>query len=316
MSTISVAIRSVRVNDYLKQLLDSIQSQTQRPDEIVIIIPDDAGLRDEWDLLAKDVSVPTKVIRSQRGMISQRSAGISTSHGDLVLLLDDDLILPDRFVEIMASALHRTQAKCVVPFASDRYPQSCWQRFMLQIFSISVPYHGKGGNKQLLSGGFEYPLTPLSFGESAETETGSGAAILIDRKWVAEHHTEGDLSLQSKDNPYALREDAAFVYSQAITGGRPVIVNAGKYIHLGGTTRLDSRRLFWTYDASVRNNFIFWKFYIWNLQPTVLLRVRAGLGIVRHLIGITIFAVLSSVRHRSLSPIYGCIKGYSRLIAT
>jgi GT2 family glycosyltransferase len=311
MTHVSVAIRSVAVNALLVTLLRSIEAQTVCPDEIVIVIPNDASLGSEWTDLVKGCAIPARIALAPRGMVTQRAEGIRRARGELVLLLDDDLVLCPTFVHELVGAARREGAACVVPFVVEPKPRL---GAVLSFFAIAVPYRGYGGIRQLASGGFSYPTEPLPAGTIAETEGGRGAAILVHRKWALERELTGDTRLQMKSNPYALREDGAFVYAMHLAGGRVVTFNAGPYVHGCGSTARNSKRLLWAYEAGIRNNFIFWKTYVYPRQATFGSRARAIGNIARHLVGVTVLSMLSALKAKSIRPIYGVLKGYCQLL--
>lgn len=112
---ISIIVPIYKVENYIKQCLDSIISQTY--DDLEIILVDDGSpdncpaICDEY--AKKDNRI--KVIHKQNGgLISARKAGLKASAGEYVCFVDgDDWIEPDMYGRI-ADAINKYSCDCVI----------------------------------------------------------------------------------------------------------------------------------------------------------------------------------------------------------
>jgi len=132
-----VAIRSVRDNDFLRQTLFFLKSQSIMPEDVVIAIPSDV---DPWKV---DI-LPVRFVKAQRGMVTQRAAGIREAQGRYTLLLDDDIVLAPDAAERLIGSLLRNNAICAVPYWPKGWPKAGKMRWLFAFWGIAVP-RSEGG---------------------------------------------------------------------------------------------------------------------------------------------------------------------------
>ncbi len=297
----TAAIRSVGDNDLLQQTLASLAQQTIPPGEIVLAIPDDTS---PWR-----VSDPlVRFVGAQRGMVTQRAAGLRAASLPLVLLLDDDIVLEPRAVETLLEPLQRGRADCAVPYWPELWPQPGLRRRLNAFWGIAVPRR-RGGIDYTPGGGYYYPLTEPP-PEGWATRGGAGAVIAVSGAFAIARGALGDQDLQQV-SIYALREDAALIYSWHRAGGRCLMVPGVRFRHLGGTTRQSPQRAYFAYLAQVHNQILFWRKYIdpeWKRHSLGSLRARSSLA--WYLLGIVFFAGCAAIRGRTLKPLRGALAGF------
>ncbi len=301
----SVAIRSVRDNDFLRRTLGSLQEQTILPQEIVIAIPADVQ---PWDIGEWCASV--RFVQAERGMVSQRAAGIVAATSDFLLLLDDDVVLAPNVAEVLLQAMCENQAACVVPCWMEGWPRKQFVKSLMAFWGVAIP-QATGGIHYTAGGGYYYPQQEPTV--PWDTQGGSGAVILVSRNFCLAHKCLGDMSLQ-EFSVYALRDDGAFIVDIFQKGGRCLMVGGTGFLHLGGTTRLDPSRLKMAYTAQIYNHYLFWKNYIKPQHTRSLAaRVWARLAFCWYLTGMMVFGGLASVQGKSLQPIFGMCMGLKLL---
>ena len=95
----SIVIRTLgNTGDKYLQMLRTIERQTVKPLEILVVIPEGYSL---------DHQLGTeRIIRSEKGMVTQRAVGIMEAKGEYLLVLDDDLDFPPNFAEQMHDHLN------------------------------------------------------------------------------------------------------------------------------------------------------------------------------------------------------------------
>ena len=300
----SVAIRSVRANEFLNKTLESLQNQTVLPNEIVIVIPDDVR---PWDIAVPNV----RFVNSVRGMVTQRSAGILAAKNNCLLLLDDDVVLSSNMAEVLISNIKDRKAACVLPYWAEGWPRKQFIKAYMAFWRMAIPQR-KGGIRYSAGGGYFYPTQEPN--ESLETEGGSGAVIMIDRDFCVQHGCLGDMDLQAV-SVYALREDGAFILDISRKGGLCLMVGGVNFEHLGGTTRLDPSRLEITYKAQVVNHYLFWKKYIYPQNSyRFVSKMNAKMLITRYMLGIILLACVVTVRSMSFQPVIGICSGFKYLL--
>lgn len=98
--TISVIIPTKNRAGDLRRALESVLTQTHRPDEIVIIDQSSVPVLD-----SKDIPIPAVYIHDPKlsGLTHARNVAMERARGDIWLFLDDDVILePDFVKELLA----------------------------------------------------------------------------------------------------------------------------------------------------------------------------------------------------------------------
>ena len=297
----SAVIRSVGQNPLLNQLLESLSVQSLKPAEIVIILPQGMPA---WDTQHSSL---IRFAHSARGMITQRTKGIQEAYCPYLLLLDDDIVFRNtRAIERLFVAMLQYNAQGVIPFSPDAFPKGK-RRLIYALFGLAVPT-SKRHLGYTPGGGFYYPRRP-SFEQPYEVEGGRGCCIAVDGDFVKKAKVIGDPDLEKV--AYPLREDGAFVLDIVRHGGQAILVGDVPYEHLGGARKLTPQHLFQFYEASVFNNYIFWRKYIRGHYRTRIVPTAAFSWL---LTGIFVFALLSSAHHKSVQPLRGALRGFVKII--
>lgn len=121
---VSVVIPIYKVEEYLRECVDSVINQTYTDLEIILVddgSPDNCGkICDEY--ASKDSRVV--VIHKENGGLSDaRNAGLSVVHGDYVYFLDSDDYIGDNAIEHLLAVAEREQADIVcfgaIEFSED-----------------------------------------------------------------------------------------------------------------------------------------------------------------------------------------------------
>ena len=297
----SAVIRSVGHNPLIDKLIESLAEQSLKPREIVVVLP--------YGVPAWDTSYPnTRFIHSARGMVTQRAVGIEEARFRYLLLLDDDIIFKDcQAVERLFSEMLRYNAVLALPYSLEAFPQGKLKKIFSALFGMAVPT-SKRYLGYTAGGGFCYPQKP-SFEQPYEVEGGYGCCIAADRDFLLKNHVLGDADLEKV--PYPLREDGAFVLDVVRHGGKAILVGNIPYEHLGGARKLSPQRLYQSYEASVFNNYIFWRKYI---KGRYRMQIVPTIAFGWHLTGIFVFALLSCLRHKSVRPLLGWVRGFTRMV--
>lgn len=115
MPLVSVIIPTRNYGQFLVDALASVNSQSYRPIEILVV--DDGSTDNTQDVLSdfKPFGVMVRVFRlSQVGVSAARNRGLDEASGEFVLFLDaDDILLPDALTSLMAGILADGADVCV-----------------------------------------------------------------------------------------------------------------------------------------------------------------------------------------------------------
>lgn len=301
----SVAIRSVGDNKFLRQTLSSLLRQTVKPDDVVIVIPEDV---EPWSI----ESFSVRFARTERGMVSQRAAGIKLSVNKFVLLLDDDIVLEPDAAETCIKMMSCSGADCIVPYWPGSWPKKNFMRAVLSFWGIAIP-RAAGGITYTAGGGYYYPMKGPG-AEYWETRGGAGAVIMLNKDFSENHGIYGDYDLQAI-GAYALHDDGAFIFDIVRNGGKCLMVPGVSFEHLGGSTRLSVNRLYMQYKASIYNHYIFWKKYIRpEFSASILDRLKSQFSFCWYILGFCSIGIGVSLLLRSMQPVLGIASGLALMI--
>lgn|GEM_PF-1240499 len=298
----SVSIRTVAPNPHTDRLLQSLMEQSFKPTEIDIVLPHNNNPNEKWIAMYPNI----RFIQSIKGMIAQRATGIKEARFKYVLLLDDDIVFTESdAIERLFSQMLKHDANMALPYSPEAFPKGN-TRFIHHLFGIAVPT-----TKRYLSytpgGGYYYPKK-VSFEQPYEVEGGRGCCIAADRDFLLKYGLYGDPELERIN--YALREDGAFVADIARHGGKAILVGNVSYEHLGVERKINPKRLYHSYEASVFNNYLFWRKYVKvRYRQPLLPQIAFGW----HVTGVFVFALLVSLKYNSFQPILGALKGLRRI---
>ena len=105
----SVVIRTLgNTGEKFRTMLNAIERQTVKPLEVIVAIPDGCQLDHTLGY--------ERIVRCNKGMVTQRAAGIEAAQSEYLLVLDDDLDFPPDFAEKMHRFLKERDLDCVLAF--------------------------------------------------------------------------------------------------------------------------------------------------------------------------------------------------------
>ncbi|MBD1846523.1 glycosyltransferase family 2 protein [Cyanobacteria bacterium FACHB-63] len=96
----SVLIPSFRRPDYLRRCLLSLATQTQLPDEVIVVWQaDDTPTRDVVQLLLPSSPYVLRLLHcAEAGIVNAENAALDAATSDIILLCDDDVIVPETWL--------------------------------------------------------------------------------------------------------------------------------------------------------------------------------------------------------------------------
>lgn len=171
----SVAIRTVgKAGEKYEKEIRSIEQQTIPPKHIYVF-------------LAEGFEQPPKVgseeyIITPKGLVHQRAPQFDYQECDYLLVLDDDVFLPEHSVERMFEILSQKEGDCIIPDTFPTQNSSLKQR-IINYFSNNVSARNNDGWAIRIkkSGAFSYNNCPES-GAVYRTESGAGPAFFIKKE--------------------------------------------------------------------------------------------------------------------------------------
>jgi GT2 family glycosyltransferase len=201
---VSVIISSVDRPDRLARLLDNVSRQSTMPDEVIVI---EAGVRplDEAIVPPRLCGRVVAFHAPRESLAASRDRGRRAAHGATLIFFDDDLIVPDRYIEFALRHLDENTNVMAVggiyrdPVTLHNRPWSIAIGRVLGIF-------GNGSrNRILVSGWADYVR-----GEHAKRMT--EAEWLFGCNWAirASAFNHQDVRIESRLEAWSFLEDVIF----------------------------------------------------------------------------------------------------------
>ncbi len=280
----SIVIRTLgNTGEKYRRMLEAISRQTVAPEEILVVIPHGYEL---------DHQLGTeRIVRSEKGMVTQRVVGIREAKGDYLLVVDDDLDFPADFAEKLHNTLQAKQLDCVLSFcrgwseghAEASAPSSApaapqktplKQQLKYKIRNLRSAFTGQAFYTNRRSKYFDVTTTTAGHrtylrDEQGLCSTGSFQCFFIKNEAAKRVRMEDELWLeQGTITRYASFDDGVFYYKLFLQGGRIAYAQDTGYLHLDAaagrqaTNPVDAKRI--RIYAMARNRIIFWHRHIWG----------------------------------------------------
>ena len=314
----SIVIRTLgNTGEKYLRMLRAIELQTIKPREIVVVIPEGYELDHALGY--------ERIIRSEKGMVTQRAVGIAKAKGEYLLVLDDDLDFPPDFAEKMHQYLMTENLDCVLAFGgwnpngiSDGIPsvKPRKQTFKRWVKQIRSAYTGQAFYSRRQSQWFD---TIASTGghrtyincENGLCQTGAFACFFIKTEMAKKDHFEDEVWLeQGTVSRYAAYDDAVFYYKLFLNGGRIKYVHDTDFLHLDAAAgrpaidKLTAKRI--RLYTIAKNRTIFWHRHIWSNNRSLKTLFGGWYGIVNY----AIYNLIANINPKYWSAIAAMFKGY------
>lgn len=245
--------------DKYLRLLDSLLSQTHRPNKILVY------LAESYQKPKETIGIE-QIIYVKKGMVAQRALTYDEVETEWMLMLDDDMAIEPDGVEKLFNAIIDTGADVCAVDGFPHHTIPFKTKLAMALLLTSVPRIGgvNLGYSVSCIGTDIYNPSPTK--DYAWSTTNSGNAILCRKQDFLKISFEDDLWLDS--SPYAIPEDKVMFYKMHLKGLKILTHYNSGFTHLDAGTSVtgDEREARIEY-SSARNNQIFYKLYVWpNLK--------------------------------------------------
>lgn len=253
----SIYIRTLgKGGEKYTRLLRSIDAQTVRPAEVVVVLP--IGYEPPEERLGYE-----RFAYSEKGMVRQRLFAISDARTPYVLLLDDDVEFEPQYVEKMFATMKSAGAQCCIPILKDESKSASKLKRAVNRFIGCEVYKNTNDNffmKINRCGGFVVN-TKLLPDVQYYSQTGHGSNCFAETKTLRDIHFEEELWLE--DSGYALPDDQVMFYKIHKTGHKIAVCRDAYFCHLNAASTNDGRRYLKVAQAKAGNYLIFWYRFIY-----------------------------------------------------
>ena len=246
-------------------LLNSLNRQTFQPSKILVYIA-------EGYALPKETIGREQYIYVKKGMVAQRALPYHEVDTEFILFLDDDLFLPDNFVEKMFFFLKKNHADVISP---DTYPNSKRSflgkiLMMLSCRMVARKDDGIWGYKVMRNSGYSYNNHPKL--DVYWSQTNAGACFLCRKEDFLKIHFEDELWMDSLK--YAQGEDQVMFYKMYLSGLKQLTWFDSGIKHLdAGTGIISEEKEKMLVFSDFYFKTIFWYRFIFKPEKSLFLRL-------------------------------------------
>lgn len=256
----SIYIRTLgKGGEKYHRLLQSIDKQTIKPKEVVIVLP--VGYNPPKERLGYE-----QFEYSEKGMIKQRLFAINNAKTPYVLLLDDDVEFESQFVEKLYKTMVSADADCcIAKIKNNALGYSKFKKYIFQFVggTIYKNTHDQFLYKINISGGY-IVNTGYDSSKNVYSQTGHGSHCFSKISALKDIHFEEELWLE--DSGYALPDDQVMFYKLYLMKHRIAVCLDTYFCHLDAASTNDGNRYLRIAQAKAGNYLIFWyRFIFLNL---------------------------------------------------
>lgn len=264
-------------------LLDSLARQTLQPAKILVYI-------------AEGYPIPPQTIgREQyvyvgKGMVAQRALRYDEVETEYLLLLDDDLYLPDNTVESLYRYLVDMQADVVSPDVFPNAERPLLEKWMMALSGRMLARRDDGhwGYKVMRNAGYSYNTNPRP--GAYWSQTNAGACCFCRKDDLLKIHFEEELWMDRLK--YALGDDQVMFYKMYLSGLKQLTWFHNGIIHLdAGSATMNEEKERTRIFADLRFKTIFWHRFIYLPDSSRLSRFWSAVC-MGYALGFTLFISL------------------------
>lgn len=295
----SVAIRTLGLNKaLLKKELESINNQSLAPSKIIIYIAEGYSIPDFRVTHEEYVYV-------KKGMVSQRALEYKEIDTDYILLLDDDVYLEPKCVEILLSQFQRFNIDCIACDVFRHREMSLSEKVMGFILNSSYPSKNQKGGFIIHRGGnYSYNVDPTK--DFLPSQSGSGPISLWktdalrridfrDEKWI-------------DDLGYPFGEDQLMFYKAYVNGLKPGVYFPPVSVHMDAQTSGGGKAGKRAFNQACAT-YLIWHRTIYQLQSTRFKRTLAVMAITERLLRQCVLSLLRVIKTGSFIDFRQYVKG-------
>lgn len=297
----SVAIRTLgKSPETLRRELESISRQTILPDKVIIYIAE--GYPKPSFRVMNEIYV-----EAPKGMVSQRAMNYDEIDSELILLLDDDVELAKKSVEILMGELVTNDADCVAADTFQNHKMPLISKIKAAVSNFVFPRFDRQWAFKLHSNGsFSYINNPVN--SCYPSQSAAGPAALWRKKALVSLDFKAETWLDRLG--FAYGDDDLEFYKLYLNGGRLFVSFDCGITNLDAKTassdfRKDSRHFY----IRAMSNYIRWYRMQFHPRCKCSQRFLAAASYAFKLSWLTCLHLLLCFPSRSFSPVTSHLKG-------
>ena len=266
----SVIIRTLgRANEKYQKLLDSIERLKPQPKEVIVVLPVGYGLPEQqlgWE----------NFYFSKKGMVAQRTYGISVCKTKYAFLCDDDVNFYSDFIEKLHEPLKDGLGSLSVAPLYSFLPEKGIKTVISALTGSAAPtvFHKENYCTVMRGTGYSYNRHLKKEKKYYNTQSAAGTCFYADIDDLKKIHFE--LETWIDKNGHASLEDQIMFYKAFLMGYKTIVVTNAFYIHADARTSVQNNNLKPRYCEAF-NKKVFWHRFIYSNEKNAFGRVAARL---------------------------------------
>lgn len=152
---VTVIIRTHNRPELLRRALDSVQNQTRKPDEVVVVEDGPANSIDIINEFNKNLHIVYHATYKHVGRVRAANIGLELARGKYINFLDDDDLFLPHHIEVMFQVIQKENADCVHSPAIERK--------MLKNSHVDVIKYNEAFDKELIFYQNLFPIQAVMF---------------------------------------------------------------------------------------------------------------------------------------------------------
>lgn len=246
-----------KAGEKYQKLLDSLVAQTVKPKQIIVYIA-------EGYPIPKETVGFERYVYVKKGMVAQRALPYDEVDTEYMLCLDDDLVMPDSFVEDMFRAMAEAGADVISPDVFPNHKRSFKQEVMMALSGrmIARRCDDSWGYKVLRTGGYSYRKHIQK--SAYQSQTNAGACFLCRKTDFQKIHFEDEIWLDAAT--YPLGEDQVMYFKMHLLGLKVFTFYDSGIIHLDAGDNLNPEKQMGLLYSDLRFKVVFWHRFLWSVD--------------------------------------------------
>ena len=301
----SAVIRTLGLaGDKYMRLLKSLDTQTIKPKEILVV------LAEGYDLPPERLGYE-RYIYSKKGIVSQRSLGAIEARSEYCLFLDDDLEFESTMVERLFKPIVEKKVDITFPIIPEMVPKTTLSTFLMCVLTASampmIINRKKYYTKINMAGGWLYN-EHIDFSKELlyEAQTAPGACYLVKTEIAKKIKFEEERWLELTS--FSLPDDQINFYKYYKLGYKIGGISNIHILHLDGGGSSYERTQKAVY-ALAKHHIIFWHRFVYKPSSNLIFRLISIICFMYWLITPSLLGIISNMLLLRFKLVVKHIKG-------
>lgn len=264
----SVIIRTLgKANEKYQKLLTSIEVLNPQPVEVIVVLPE--GYEPPKQRLGWET-----FYYSKKGMVAQRTYGISVCKTKYAFICDDDVNFGSDFIKLLHEPLAKGVASLSVAPLYSFLPEKGVKTLVSALLGGAVPtvFHKENYCTVLRGTGYSYNRDLKKEKKYYATQSAAGTCFYANIDDLKKVHFEAETWIDK--NGHASLEDQAMFYKAWLMGYKTAVVTNAFYVHADARTSIQNNNLKPRYCEAF-NKTVFWHRFIYSNEKNLFGRFLA-----------------------------------------